>query len=402
LARDFFAIYTFARVPMTGRSPYEMDAVNYDHPVFRDAARDHFRWLNSTAKSHTAHDRRAEPVSTQRFGLVYPPQAYLVFYPFSRLRWFPALACWTLLMTLAALACGNLIWTFDLASQGRSPTNWALVSAAILLNPVTELHLAQGQTTLLLCAGVALGQWVRRYGYFWLAAFFWSFAAIKPQLGILLCGLTLFVGGWRFCVATAIMTVALNILGGLVTTGDPLMILDVWNVTHAHIGHYYNTVRNPDITSWFRAVYVLTGSEIAMTPARNLAGLCLWAGSVLGSARIRGGAGWDLPYWLATATVGSLLCGLSHAYDLVMLTLLLPYICWLYDRGYDRDWFFLTVLVVVAVLIPMSVPRALASRLTPGVLAEMLASHRTFVVLVLAAYLLIRGQPRGATVSHAG
>ena len=104
-----------------------------------------------------------------------------------------------------------------------------------------------------MCAGVALGQWARRMGYFWVAAFFWSFAAIKPQLGILLCGLTLFAGGWRFCIATALITVGLNVLGGLVTVGDPLMMVGIWQGGQSHIGHIYNSVRNPDIISWARA-----------------------------------------------------------------------------------------------------------------------------------------------------
>ena len=76
-----------------------------------------------------------------------------------------------------------------------------------------------------------------------MAAFFWSFAAIKPQLGILLCGLTLFAGGWRFCIATALITVGLNVLGGLVTVGDPLMMVGIWQGGRCAIGHIYNSVR---------------------------------------------------------------------------------------------------------------------------------------------------------------
>ena len=132
-----------------------------------------------------------------------------------------------------------------------------------------------------------------------------------------------------------------------------------------------------------------------MTPARNLAGIVLWTGLVLGAAWRRGGLGWALPYWAATAAVGSLVFGLSHAYDLVMLVLLVPYIFWLYDRGYHGDWIFLTALIAAAA-IPMSVPRVLASRLSPGMAVEVLDSHRTFLILVVAVYLLIRGQPAQA------
>ena len=55
--------------------------------------------------------------------------------------------------------------------------------------------------------------------------------------------------------------------------------------------------------------------------------------------------------------------GLSHGYDLVMLILVVPYIFWLYDRGYRRDWIFLLALIAVA-----SIPRSFATRINPGML----------------------------------
>ncbi len=183
---DFFSIYLAARVPMTGHSPYKTGAINYEHPVFRDAATDYFKGV--------AVEER--PRATQ-LGMFYPPQAYFIFYPFARLPWYPALACWSVFLTLAVLACWGVTWSFDLESQGRSPTVEALVIAGFLLNPLTSYYFSMGQTTLVMCAGVALGQRARRAGFFWLAAFFWSFAMIKPQHGILLCGLTLIAGGWR-------------------------------------------------------------------------------------------------------------------------------------------------------------------------------------------------------------
>jgi hypothetical protein len=380
---DFLLMYNGSRVPMTGRSPYEPNAVDYEHPVFRDAARDKL-WV-LTVEAFKADNQ-------EQIGLFYPPQAYLVFYPPSRLLWHSALAYWTVFLTLAVMACGSLTWTFDLESQCRSPTVEALVIAAFLLHPVTELNVSLGQTTLLMCSGVALGQRARRAGYFWLAAFLWSFAMIKPQLGILLCAPTLLVGGWRFCAATALMAVGLNLLGGLATTGDPLMILGLWTDGQMVVGNVNNTARSDYVVSWVRDVYVLTGYEIAMTPTRNLAGLCSWIGLVLGAAWPRGGLRWALPYWLATAAAGSLAFGLAHGYDLVIFILLVPYIFWLYDRAHRRDWIFLAGLITVAA-IPLSALRALASRLGPGMAADVLVSHRAFLVLILAVYLLIRGQP---------
>ena len=227
---DFFSIYLAVRVPMTGQSPYKTGAINYEHPVFRDAARDYYK------------DLEGERPGATQLGLFYPPQAYLVFYPFTWLPWYPALACWSVFLTLAVLACWGITSAFDLESQGRSPTVEALVIAGFLLNPITAYYFSMGQTTVIMCAAIVLGQ--RESARILLASGVpWSFAMIKPQHGILLCGLTLFAGGWRFCVATALMTVGLNVLGGLAITGDPLMLLGLWKGGAMHGELFANTAK---------------------------------------------------------------------------------------------------------------------------------------------------------------
>ena len=115
---------------------------------------------------------------------------------------------------------------------------------------------------------------------------------IKPQHGILLCGLTLFAGGWRFCVATALMTVGLNVLGGLAITGDPLMLLGLWKGGAMHGELFANTAKASIVVSWIRDVYVFTGYEITITPVRILTGFFLWTGLVLAAAWPRGGRCW--------------------------------------------------------------------------------------------------------------
>ena len=113
-AFDFYWIYQFARVPMTGHSPYEAGIVDDDqHPVFRDAARAQREWFSTAGKVPTTSILSSEKISDAKLALFYPPQAYLIFYPFSRLPYLPALGCWTVFLTLAVLACGSLTWTFD-------------------------------------------------------------------------------------------------------------------------------------------------------------------------------------------------------------------------------------------------------------------------------------------------
>src|SRR5205814_3396987 len=171
---DFFSYYMAARVPMTGHSPYEHGHIDYEHPVFHDAAVEHFRWWGVTGK---IPEGLKQPIA-----LPYPPQAYLIFLPFARLPWNVALASWIVFLTALAIPCGTLSWSFD-AARRRSAFTDACVVAVFLLNPLTHLLLGLGQSTLILCSSIALGQWAFRRGYYWAGGLAWSFCAIKPHLG---------------------------------------------------------------------------------------------------------------------------------------------------------------------------------------------------------------------------
>src|SRR4051794_810757 len=137
---DFFTFYLGARAPLTGLSPYDTEGVNYDHPAQHAAAAEFLRSCGITGE--------IPPGMYLPCGIYYPPQAFLIFLPFSRLPWNAALVAWTAFLTLMALPCGTLVWTFD--ENRRSPVLETGLIAAFLLNPLTQLMFLSGQVTLIL------------------------------------------------------------------------------------------------------------------------------------------------------------------------------------------------------------------------------------------------------------
>ena len=381
-ANDFFCFYVQARVPLTGHSPYESGVIDYEAPMFRDGAREHFRWLGLEGK--------APPALEQPFGLFYPPQGYLIFTPFSRLPFNVALTLWTIFLSLLAMACGTLCWTADPDRAGRSPTTIALVIGAILLNPLMQVYFGISQTSLIIAASAALGLWSLRRGRQWLAAFLWAFCAAKPQLGFELYLLAAVAGGWRFFVRVVLATTLLNAVGGWIVSGDPLMILQMYKGGQTHLSSEINKVANYHIVGWNRVLYAMTGRAVEMVPSVILASHVGWMSLLAANAYLRRGLRLPLAYWFAATACGSVMCGLSHHYDLVVLVLLIPYLFWLGDRRQRADLAFLLTLIALISLPATVVRGALARWPVSETATTLLVSYRAFLVVALAAYLIVR------------
>jgi hypothetical protein len=405
-AWDFMMFYTAGRVPLTGQSPYHTGALKTDDPVYRDFARAYHRWARLAEPSPgrllpwdpagVTAGAMPKEVWMWHGSFRYPPQAYLLFVPFSRLPWDAAVAAWIAFLTLLALSCGTLCWTFDPGPSPRSPLTQTFVALLFLFNPITELAVGVGQSTLTLCAGVALGQWALRKGHPWLGAFFWSFCAFKPHIGFELLALSLLAGGWSFAARVGVWLVALNALGGVLTTGDPLMILHMFDGGRTDVPGLVNGPRFAGTVGWTRIVYLGSGVAIEPRPLQWLASHLVWMAVVVGAAALRGGLRGSLPYLLAAAACGSLLCTNAHNYDLILLVLMVPYIFWLWDHGHKRD-----VVVLLGLIAAASVPSnaiRLALRLSHSGIQDpdLIVSYRPFLLLAMAVYLLVRGQPRGS------
>lgn len=388
VAMDFWALYTGSRVPLTGHSPYEPGIIRLDSPAYRDEARSYYQWTGYKYMD-------AEKVRTlgQPFPLYYPPQFFLFFTQLARLHWQAALCIWLSTATLIALACGTVVWAFDPGTRHASIRDPVLIGCAFLLAPFTTYMIAMGQSTMILCGAVVLGGLALRRGRPWLASLLWSFCAIKPQAGFELLALTLIVGGWLFSFRVAFWVLLLNVIGGLVVAGDPLMIRGMWSGASQYISVYYNTAQSSELLGWNRVLYVLGGPMVDFTPPRILASHATWMALISASCWIRGRFRWSVPYWVAAGGIGSIACSLSHHYELVLLILIVPYLYWLWDRGYRLDVAF--VLAVIGLLcVPKAIGFPLARAAHLGASGtEILLSYRAFLICGLAAYILVRGQP---------
>jgi hypothetical protein len=385
---DFFIFYVFARAPLAGHSPYDTGAVDYDNPIFRTAAVEHYKWWGFNGEIPEAFKHFP-------FGLFYPPQAYLLFLPFSRLSWNGAIVGWMAFLTACSVCCGALTWVFDDRSQPR-PLASALTVAVFLLNPLTQMYFGIGQSAVILCGSVALGMLMLRKGYYWAGVVAWSFCAIKPQLGFPLVILTFMVGGWRFFRDVSISVVALNVLGGLAMTRDPFMMFKMFANMNVHATNFWNSALTFKLVSWNRIFHVLFGPVIELSTPLILLGHIGWISLLALSAVFRGGRQWSLPYWVAAAGIGSVFFGLSHDYDLVILVLLVPYLFWLWGANHRVDALFVGFLLALVAFTPKAGMTTAADLLKLGTNSrEIFLSLRGLILAVLAAYLLLRGQPRG-------
>lgn len=380
---DFFVFYVQSRVSLAGSSPYEGGVIDFDNPLFRDTAREFSRWQGIEGKVPAWFQ--------QPSGLLYTPQAFLVLIPFSRLPFNPALAAWSIFLTILAVACVTLSWTTDPERQGRSPKTIVLLVAAILLNPLVQLYFGFAQSSMIIPASVALGLWALRRGHHWLAAFLWAFCAVKPQLSFELYLLAVLAGGWRFFARVVLMTIITNAVGGWVLTGNPLMILEMLSKAgQSYVAISHNRVTRETIVSVNRVIYAFTGWAIEWTPSLILLSHVSWMSILAVNAHLRGGLRRPLSYWTAAAACGGVMCGLSHHYDLVILLLLIPYLFWLGDRGHWGD-LAVPLAVLAAMSLPLQVVRWPLMRFSASdATTNFLLSYRAWLLVGLAVYLIVR------------
>ncbi len=369
--QDFFIYRAGALLGLRGGSPYDQDAL-------RELVRGQY----------PGDDRLAE-----NCGFFLAPQAVAVFAPFAALPWPAAKAAWSLAsFGLAGLAVWHL--TAFCAAPEWSRRFVPLAAVGFLLNPVVLTSMPVGQTSLLFFACVVLGEAAYQTGWRRLAGLLWAVPFCKPHLALPLLPLAWYLGGWRRAVALALWVAGLNVLGGLVSTGSPLLLRDY--LAHLAAGHkavIFNRVDlNFQITSWNRLLFGWTGVAIDLGAVGTLAGYAVWAGLVLGRGALAGER--PPPGWAAaTAAVGALLCCQVLAYELVLLGLVIPHVLDLAAAGRRR-----TVLVFLLLLglasVPFDVIQALGEGGRFGAWEGAVASHRSTAVALLAVTLLVGGWPR--------
>jgi hypothetical protein len=369
--QDLFIYRAGSLLGLRGGSPYDREAL-------RELVRGQYPGDDSLAEN---------------CGFFLAPQAVGVYAPFAALPWPVAKAAWSLLsFGLAGLAVWRLtaFCTFPDWSRRFLP----LAAAGLLLNPIVLAGMIVGQTSLLFFACVVLGEAAYRAGWRRLAGLLWAVPFCKPHLALPLLPLAWYLGGWRRAAGLAVWVAGLNALGGLVSTGSPLLLKDYLDYLAAsHKAVVFNRVdMNYQITSWNRLLFGWTGKVIELGAVGTLAGYAVWGGLALGRAARAGRrptAGWAV----AAAGVGALLCCQALAYELVLLGLVVPHVLDLAAAG-RRGLVLVFLLGLGLASVPFEVIQILGEGGRLGAWEGAIASHRSTGVALLAVTLLVGGWPR--------
>jgi hypothetical protein len=369
--QDFFIYRAGALLGLRGGSPYDREAL-------RELVRGQYPGDEGLAEN---------------CGFFLAPQAVAVFAPFAALPWPAAKAAWSLLsFGLAGLAVWHL--TAFCADPGWARRFVPLVAAGFLLNPLVLAGMVVGQTSLAFFACVVLGEAAHRAGWRRLTGLLWAVPFCKPHLALPLLPLAWYLGGWRRAVELALWVAGLNALGGLVSTGSPLLVTDyLAHLTADHRRVVFNRVdMNFQITGWNRLLFGWTGVAVEQNAITTLAGYVVWGLLVLLWGTVAGRrptAGWAV----AVAAVGALACCQALAYEMVLLGLVAPHVLDLAAAGRRRLVLVFLLLLGLA-SVPFDVIQVLGEGGRFGAWEGAIASHRSTAVALLAVTLLVGGWPR--------
>jgi hypothetical protein len=145
---------------------------------------------------------------------------------------------------------------------------------------------------------------------------------------------------------------------------------------------YNQAERNSQITSWNRLQFCFGGPLIEMNAVTTLGGYLVWAGLVVGRCALAGtrpSATWAT----AAAVAGAAVCSQVLAYELMMLTLAVPWIRDLLASGWRvRGW--LGVLLLGIQTVPIDSSNLLFHHYRP-------VGAALFAILVLFGPVLVSG-----------
>jgi hypothetical protein len=137
---------------------------------------------------------------------VYPPQAALLFTPFSGWAFLPALLMWSA-VTIALYAV--IVWSAWRRVADQLSNRRFIIAAAAAFPPFWNLVLF-GQISIFIVAAFWLGWLALERGRSYLAGAAFGLLALKPQFGIPLAAIVIACGEWRM-MAGAITSVAAQV-----------------------------------------------------------------------------------------------------------------------------------------------------------------------------------------------
>lgn len=323
-------------------------------------------------------------------GFFLPPSAFVTLGPWATLSWPVARMMWLATLLLSAIACGCLAWTFGRADQRAS--GWGAVIALTLLNPLGQRSISLGQTGLYFCACVALGQWAFERRRPWLGSMLWGLTGVKPHLALPVLAVAWFIGGWRRLVGL-ILVMAAMWLSGAVLLGNPFSVtlsyFEFLRTAHQELG--FNTASYDQVVSWNRLLLAIGGKEVNISAPGAIVGFAI-ALIVLWAVRVRGRARPSESWVLASCISWGLFTVQAHGYELVLLTLAVPYLLRLLDSRRYADLGFL-----IATLVLASIPKSLVLNLVNSIaitdLEPFIRSYRAVALAGFAFHLLVREPP---------
>ena len=370
-SQDLYIYRAGAGLALAGRSPYDRAAL---HQMI-------------------AAKFPEQPLLIENHGFFLAPAGVAIYAPLALLPWGVAKTAWAVLSyALAGFAAWHLVPLAGAAAR-RLFDNWrrAVVMAVALWDPLIFIGTAVGQTAAVMTGCLILGEVARRRGRPWLAAALWGVLFAKPHLSLPLVPLAAYLGGRRQGSRVAVAAGVLTLIG-VAICGGPHVVGDFFaHLRDSHKAVEFNKVTwNPQLLSWNRPFYALTGRPIELGATEVLAGYALFALAVAVRVRVAGSR--PTPAWaLAAAVVAACECCQLLASEAFLLIAVLPHLLDTFaaNRRLAAAWLILGLIVKS---LPIELSWAILEwRELSAARQLVIESPRGFGVLILASGLLATG-----------
>jgi hypothetical protein len=317
------------------------------------------------------------------FGFFYPPQIAPLCLLLAAFPWAKAKVVITLLNVFSAgvlaFFCVLLVKRPKvkmLKVPGSSP--WWFIPAIIISNPITINVIWLGQTTLIAAAALVSG-WYYAYRDRWvLSGILIAIASIKPQLSLLVILWLLLERRWQLLAVAAVTTLIFSLVPMAIS--GPIDVFLHWFASLGEHKNVFSNVLGSEAVFSIQNLLYAAGIKVPqLFPlAIVLTGLLWWYRSRL-----------IIDDVIGILVAISLLFGLAHHYDLVVLA---PLLAAFWRHLHNRPG---AALVAIALMLAMLFPRAY---LMTFVHNELLLQYRVPLLLGATIWLLVMSFKRRAEI----
>jgi hypothetical protein len=320
---DFFIYRLGSELAVRGESPYDLAKV-------RARVADQFPEPNPTPESFV-----------HNCGYFLPPGALVLFAPFAALPLGAAKVAWALVCAASGFAVARVpVLKFGITPPTIGPPLVAqLLPLLLLLNFLTIGVVMVGQTALACAGAVAVGVWCFQRGGAWtvIGCGLWAVPFVKPHVAVPLVPLAWFLFGWARAAGVVAWVLVLTAVGATLAGGSPLFVREYLDyLSDAHKAVLFNRAElNPEITSWNRLLFALTGVLVEQTALVAALSYGVWFALLAARrafARVRPCGEWAL----AACAAGAVWCPQVLGYEALALVLVIPWARELFAHGHRR------------------------------------------------------------------